>query len=1105
LKKMLIAVLLCLLCFAQLAVAQSLLSGDVAGTVTDATGAIVPGATVALKGEATGQARAATTNTSGNFRFSLLQPGTYTIEVKAPGFGTQSKKVVVAVGQAASADFALQVSGSTQIVEVTGETPMLNVENGNSATTFNNQMIENMPNGGGDLTQFAQLAAGSVMSLGGGYGNFTSNGMPANTNVFTVNGTNNMDPYFNINNSGATNLTLGANEIAEAAVVSNAYSGEYGQQVGAQVNYVTKGGTNAFHGDAKYNWTGRALTARDYFNTRDNAQPFTNNNQWAVSAGGPIQKDKTFFFANYEGLRYILATSTEVYTPTQQFANATLNHIAAVSPSQVSYYQKYFGLFAQAQGASGAVPDASLGCGDLDPTTIGMAATAPCVGSYRAGAGQLSTEWVLSARVDHNFGNNDRAYVRYRMDRGVQATYTDPISPDFNATSTQPAYDGQLQWTHIFGNGATNQFQSSLDWYSAPFVSNPKGYETFPLTIQSFDIPLTDIGGTQFNFPQGRNVTQYQFIDDFAMPKGNHTFKFGVNYRRYDITDTGFSTYTKAARAIIYSTTDFVDGSIDYFRQRFPSRESQPMATYGLGVYGEDEWKVKPSFKLTLALRVEHNSNPVCQTDCFSQLNNPWAYTPHDVNTPYNKIITTGLHQAYRNTTPLVFAPRLGFAWTPFGLKNTVIRGGFGLFYDATAATLISSFARNYPGFVDITNQAGLNGIFTPWAPGVPGSAWTSNQVSAAALKSGYAAGLTMAQIRAQVIAAGATFTAPGYTVTPDEFKTPRYQKWNLELQQGFGKNTTLSMNYSGSHGLFISNNNASANAYKAAGIAPFPKTIPDGRFAAVSAYDSSGYSHYNGLTFSLQERVSSLVQLQANYTWAHSQDTISAAGGGGIFFGGDSYTTQINPQGLQYNNYSNSDYDVRHNLTLSYVVTPKFAEWFHAPKWIGSNWEFTGSMISHTGTPFTVSYNSVSLTRGTPAYFLPIYTGSAYPKACTSSAVSTPCLNADDFTPVTAASGISPMRRNTFYGPKFFNMDMGLQKGFLVPGSENMKFVFGVTAYNVFNHPNFLTPAAEVGGSLGTFGIINSTASVPTSPYGAFVGSAASARIVQMNLRFTF
>ncbi len=294
--------------------AQSLISGDLAGTVTDPSGAVVPNASVALKSNATGANRTTTTNANGSYRFSLLSPGSYTVSVTAAGFSKADATVSVNVGQATLGDLKLAVGSGSQTVEVTSAAPLVQADNADLSTNFNQTMIANQPNGGNDLTYVAQTAPGVMMNTGGGYGNFSSYGLPATSNLFTVNGENDMDPYLNLANSGATNLTLGKNDVQEATVVNNAYSGQYGQQAGAQINFVTKSGSNQYHGNAEYWWTGGVMDANDWFNNLNGTpRPFANNNEWAASIGGPIKKDKLFFFVDNEGIRYIVPATTPVY------------------------------------------------------------------------------------------------------------------------------------------------------------------------------------------------------------------------------------------------------------------------------------------------------------------------------------------------------------------------------------------------------------------------------------------------------------------------------------------------------------------------------------------------------------------------------------------------------------------------------------------------------------------------------------------------------------------------------------------------------------------------------------------------------------------------
>lgn len=242
-----------------------------------------------------------------------MSPGTYRIQVSASGFQSQVREnVIIAAGQPTAANFQLALSIASQTVNVSEQASVLQTENADAATVYNSQQIANLPNPGNDLTYIAQTAPGVTMNTQGGYGNFSANGMPGTSNLFSINGMNFNDPYLNLNNSGASNLMLGSNDIPEANVINNAYSGQYGQYAGSQVTYVTKSGTNSFHGDAIYMWNGRALNANDFFdNAAGNPRAFLNFNQWQTGAQGPIWKNRTFFDADYEGARVVLPTSPQ--------------------------------------------------------------------------------------------------------------------------------------------------------------------------------------------------------------------------------------------------------------------------------------------------------------------------------------------------------------------------------------------------------------------------------------------------------------------------------------------------------------------------------------------------------------------------------------------------------------------------------------------------------------------------------------------------------------------------------------------------------------------------------------------------------------------------
>src|SRR5215475_2796964 len=308
--------------------AQSIVTGAISGTVTDSSGAIIADAKVTLINESTQETQSVSTNESGVYQFPLLKPGRYSVSVEREGFRRLTQKTDVLLGQTANINVRLEVGETSQSVEINESTPLLQTEDGNITSNVDLRTLQNIPNPGGDLSYIAQISPGVTMntSNGGGYGNFTAFGLPATANLFTINGNDYNDPFLNLNNSGASNLLLGSNEVEEVAVVSNGYTGQYGRQAGAQVDYTTKSGTPSFHGDAVYYWNGSTLNANDFFlNQAGEARPFENNNQWAASLGGPIKKDKAFFFVNTEGLRYTFGSSTQVFVPTQGLQNYILN------------------------------------------------------------------------------------------------------------------------------------------------------------------------------------------------------------------------------------------------------------------------------------------------------------------------------------------------------------------------------------------------------------------------------------------------------------------------------------------------------------------------------------------------------------------------------------------------------------------------------------------------------------------------------------------------------------------------------------------------------------------------------------------------------------
>jgi hypothetical protein len=1143
-RSILLTILLVASLMAPAAFAQSLISGDIAGTVTDPSHAVIANATVELKSLDEGSAQSSKTNGSGYYKFSLLKPGKYTVTVRETGFSTVETPVTVAVGQTSTADISLTMSASSVTVEVTSAAPIVNTTSASIATPYTQQELALLPNPGGDLTNIAQTSPGAQMNNTGGYGNFTMNGLPATSNLFTVNGENDMDPYFNINNSGATNLTIGSNEIEEATVIANAYSGEYGQLSGAQVTYVTKSGTNKFHGNAQYWWNGRTMNANNWMNNNSDPvvpRPFSNANQWAGSVGGPIIKNKTFFFFDTEGLRFILPNVIATNVPTPAFASAVLNNVAVLQPASLPLYQQMMGLFANAPGAAGAQPIANNGaCSALTPAILPgfNGATQNCFATYNATPSALAKEWIIAFKIDQNIGQNDKLFGRYKIDHGVQPTYLDPISPNFDALSNQPSWDLQLQETHVFSPTKTNEFTAAGSHYVAQFAQDEaKALATFPQSLQfggdTILGPQTggfaNIVGAQFDFPQGRNITQYQFIDNFTWTHGNHGLKFGGNFRRYDVSDHNFfynnpRTYFSlgaqdALGNAVSSLQLFSEGLAGQYRKSDNLASNVPVALWGLGVYAMDEWKVKPNLTLTLAMRVERNSNPVCQINCFANFKTNWFSLPSVTagagagDVPYTSDIASNQHQAYHGVDNLDWAPRFGFSWSPRGSGKQVISGGFGLFYDNPPAGLVDNLLANPPVSVAIRVRP-LTG--TPaFDPGPNGSASTWSQ-SAAAFNSGFASGATYTQIAASLLPFGVHFAAPAFTTLSGTIHAPRWQEWNLQFQQQINPATVLVVNYVGNHGIRIPFENIWANAFNQFGLYPsLPSAPAVPNYTTVTQIQNGAVSNYNGLTVSVRRNFSHWVSAHANYTWAHNLDELS---NGGIFpYGGEAYnipSNQLCPQSLKSCNYGSSDYDIRSSFNADFVVHPSYHFSNTFMNYAFGGWEWSGKMFWRGGLPFSVIDNNLFGAYGTNAgattvLATPIIGGNAPGQgqcgegAASITGTATPCLNAAAFLDTfnNNPTGISTQRRNQYVGPHFFDMDMGLFKTFKI--TEGVQLGVGAQAYNVFNHPNFQNPDNGLGDS--TFGQINAMQPMPTSPYGVFLGFDSSVRVVQVSGKIIF
>ena len=1116
----------------QKASAQTATTGDLAGVVTDPTGAIVPNITVTLRDLQQGNTRDTKTNDSGIYRFSLLQAGSYEVDVDASGFQPIGRTTTVSLGQVTTLDVKLALKSTAERVVVVEEAPLVQTENGNVSSTLDERTIQTMPNQGNDMTYPLEMTAGVTENTLSGYGNYAVNGISATGNLFTINGMDDNDPYLSLGNTGATSLLLGQMEVQEATIVANGYGGDFNGLAGSNVNYITKSGTNQFHGSAAYYWNGKAFNATSFFNNfRGIPKSFVNANQYGGEIGGPIVKNKVFWYFHTEGLRLIIPTAPQTeLVPSPQFEAATLANLEALHPASVPFYNTIFGFYNGAAAAHGATPgDGSGGTGCGTFTALGNGVN--CAFNFTSSGKIPTNEQLYSVRIDYNLGTNDKLYGRYQMDRGFQGTFTDPINSIFNLVSNQPEYQGQISENHTFGPSTTNQFILSGQWYSASFFNQNQA-----ATLAAFPTSLTFLSGfsnlaiADFN-EQGRNVTQAQVSDDVTKVMGRHTLKFGAKWRRNDVTDQIYSA-GDSGLMIIPDLTSFFNGGLvgtgatatnaTSFSQNFPSAGSQRFKFWTIGAYAEDDIQVKPTLTLTFSFRGEHPSNPTCKNLCFSRLNEPFTQllgnpALDSANTPYNQIITPSNRTALTGLTNVEWAPRFGFAWQPFGrTHSTVVRGGIGFFWNTFPGQVVDNISENPPLFQNFTVTGGLIS---------PAEINSLNSIAANSNKqfvTGFQQGLSFSQISVL----DPQFVAPSinYTIFTN---VPQYQKWSLEFEQGLGKNSSVTVSYNGNHGIHEPVQNAGLNAWSATPFGDLPTTVPDPEFGFVNGIFSQGISNYNGGSISFIHRYST-GQISVNYTYSHAFDEVSNGGfspfASQLFLSTNtSPIYQEDPFNLRASMYGSADYDVRHYLSLQYLwelPIKKYVTFGHGPDALLNGWHVAGTVLARSGLPFTVidtaKTSELDITNLGPTasqsslgpFVFASLNGTAAPGNCSSVGnVNSPCLNAGAFVPFGQETAFAHGLRNAFRGPKYVNTDFSIWKALrVIPRHETAELDLGFQFYNLFNHPNFDNPYADLAGSNGTpFSTFIRTLSPATTVYGVGLGADASPRLIQLKAQFKF
>jgi carboxypeptidase family protein len=1134
-------VVLALACFLPAkALAQGETTSAIVGEVRDASSAVVVAATVTVADHETGLTRSARTDNAGRFNFPQLKPGSYSVKVQAAGFEPQqSDNVFSGLGQKQTVNFTLKIAHSSEVVEVNGEPPLINPADANTSTTLNAPALEDLPNPGGDLTYPLQFSPGALINTAGsgndfvggtnGYGNVEFNGLPALSNGYIVDGLETNDPLTNLNSGLSTNLVLGLNSIAEVTVNTLSYSVDQGRYGASQINYVTKSGSNQFHGNLYELWNGALLNAADYFTnaTAGNHKPGATVNHFGGSVGGPVLHDKLFFFFDSEWVRIALPIVTPTTVPSAAFQQYVIqqlplglkddqgNIVYPAAPQEVPFYREMFSLY----GNSGGTPVAIQGC----PIAAG------CANRQSVSHSSDDHEQVQTIRLDYNVNQKDTAWFRFQADTGVQAAYTDPINPLFDAVSPQPLYSFAAGHTHVFSQNLVNYFNPAFSWYESLFGPSDlqKTLAAFPIVLQGTGAnPFTPIGGLDNTWVQGRRASRFFINDNLAWSRGAHELRFGTNTRIFRLNDYDFGEGT--VPTVTYANLQqFIYGVANTASETFPSNANEPFNFLNLDLYAQDTWKVTRKLTWTFGLRDTFNSNPLNPHDEVARLSGAFNSISHDPNQPLNAAIQTHLGHLFSSTPLAVLQPRTAIAWQVE--PKSVLRAGFGLFSDILPGSVADLVGTNPP--YDKTFQGGVLGSVggTAIAPGVTNSAVDATVAANQIFTSGFSQG----QLSCASPQANLTSCLPPVAITAlpnGELHAPYFMEWSLGMEHQLGTTASVQAQYVGTRAV-NQPYSTQVNGYQTVCqgcFAPFPYMQPtDGRFGAVTQFSTGENSHYNGLQLTAMKRLGHGLQGQINYTFSRCMDTVS--NGGFLQFSAGGILSPL--PGELARDYGPCDYDIRHNLNAQYVYQLPVKVRNHSLGYALNGWQISGTLFWHSGVPFSVlstpySAGGNGIVQGSGPEFASVVPGvplyDHHPIAGVTQPGTLQWLNPDAFvSAVDPSTGqcdggdtlqncqFGNLGRNSLRGPDFLWSDFYLTKWF--PLTEHVKLRFESQFFNVFNHPNFGLPSAVQAGIPGEpstqtgFGALSYTTSPPTGLLGVGLGGDSTPRMIAFQARLEF
>ncbi len=1035
--------------------------GTILGTVTDQSGAVVAGAKVTAHNTATGIDRTTQTSADGSYTIPELPIGSYDVTISQSGFQTwATHSVDVNVATERRVDAQLRTGDVSQEVEVAASSlPQVETTTDTLGGTFMANQISDIPVNGRDYQKLIYLTPGiagspdQITDSPGSFGIFSMNGARGRSNNFLLDGTDMNDGYRNdpaINEAGvfgtpATILPVDA--VAELRVLSN-FEAEYGRNAGAVVNIVTKSGTNQLHGSAIEYFRNDALDARNFFNLKSQRKAGFHNNQYGGSLGGPIVKNKTFFFLNYEGQRERVGVVTLGCVPDPAqiaadggAANPVIAKLLARNPWPKPNIPGTFG----AASAPGTGED--LGCPN-GPNTSVISPSHNRVDS-------------LIAKIDHNFNPSNILTGRYYFGDSDQSfplalTAGGGQLPGFNTFTPTRVQLVSISYVRVISPTKVNEFRFGWNRFAEDFLAEDRHFKPSSIGLnvgtgvadQGVPIILINSGkfsqvGANQGDPRGRIDTNYHILDNFSWKMTKHDIKFGAEFRRTTIFQY-FDRYSRG-RLKFNSLSDFLAGNVSGgFQYLGDTRRNTHENSFGL--FFQDSWHLSPRFMLNYGLRWDYfgvigeNNNLLSNITSLDPVAGTFTLT---------QVGGAGLKRLYQPDYKNV-APRLSIDWDVTGKGRTVVRAGFGLFFDAVSQDFVLGHLP-YPPFFDpgpAYNPIGPKPIFSA---GVTGSIVSGAPVY----------GPTNA----------CNFECDTFSFDR-HIRTPYMENYNINIQQQITENVVVQVGYVGSQGhrlyRFIDLNQPGQAAITAADIANgvssygVPRPFGNNTYGAFYMLHqvSTGKSNYNSLQASLRVNAWHGVTSILNYSWARSFDNSSD--------GEDFEPNAAQPNDSTRANleYGPSNFDVPQRFT--WIFGYKFPK--SGASRLRNGWGFDSTLTLQSGQPFQLNYNfeddfsgsgegfdrpdvvgPIVYHKGNPFNFIDL---SAFAIPCTVNVAAASGTASDC---VAGTRHFGNMRRDSLRGPDFRQWDAAIFKDTAV--TEHLNMQLRAEFFNVLNHPNFANP----------------------------------------------